>query len=179
MGVGTTQASQAMASPIHQKWVCHITPPPLQSINFLLQCTTLISSFLYSLGALALYTRSTIGTGVIWLNNVQCRGTESRLINCRANPLGSPDCSRSNDAGVLCSQIICNHGAIRLQGGNDTSGRVEICNDNVWGTVCDDLWDNTDAHVACRQLGLPSSCTTSFTRVFNKVWFGGFHSTII
>lgn len=49
---------------------------------------------------------------------------------------------------------MCEQGAIRLQGGADErSGRLEVCNDNVWGTVCDDLWDNTDAGVACRQLG--------------------------
>jgi len=49
-----------------------------------------------------------------------------------------------------------------LQGGTTTTqGRVEICNSNVWGTVCDDSWGAVDARVACRQLGLPSSSKCS------------------
>ena len=91
----------------------------------------------------------------IWLDDVQCQGSETRLIDCPANALGSHNCGHSEDAGVRC-QVSCTQGDIRLQGGNDTHGRVEICNDNVWGTVCDDLWNNADAIVACRQLGFDS-----------------------
>ena len=98
------------------------------------------------------------GTGQIWLDDVNCLGTETRLIDCPANPLGIQNCAHNEDAGVSCQTTSCTQGAIRLQGGTTAnSGRVDICNNNDWGTVCDDLWGNVDARVACVQLGLPSS----------------------
>ena len=55
----------------------------------------------------------------------------------------------------------CTEGDVRLLQGNTLlEGRVEICQDNVWGTVCDDGWGNVDAGVVCRQLGLSSAGRT-------------------
>ena len=115
---------------------------------------------LVSTGSAVAKTGFTLGTGQIWLDDVRCSGLETRLIDCPSATLGSHNCVHAKDAGVLCSSVntTCVHGDLRLQGGNTTQGRVEICINNIWGTVCDDSWDFLDARVACRQLGLPSSC---------------------
>ena len=40
-----------------------------------------------------------------------------------------------------------------MNGGATYRGRLEICINFVWGTVCDDSFGTSDARVACRQLG--------------------------
>ena len=116
------------------------------------------------------------GTGSIWLDDVGCRGTEERLLHCTTPALGSHNCGHDDDAGVSCDTssyqyhslinvIIssslfagCTDGDIQLSGGRSgAEGRVEVCRGSSWGTVCDDLWDNTDAQVVCNQLGFVST----------------------
>ena len=49
----------------------------------------------------------------------------------------------------------CDHeGEVRLEGGqNKYEGRVEVCNNGEWKTVCDRGWRRQEVEVVCRQLG--------------------------
>lgn len=46
------------------------------------------------------------GSGRIWLDNVQCNGTEAALSECLAGPWGANNCNHGEDAGVMCTGNI-------------------------------------------------------------------------
>uniref|UniRef100_A0A3Q4HV68 SRCR domain-containing protein n=1 Tax=Neolamprologus brichardi TaxID=32507 RepID=A0A3Q4HV68_NEOBR len=105
------------------------------------------------------------GSGSIWLDDVDCSGSERSL----------------TDQPSLSSTFIT-YAQIRLidpdnSGATLCSGRVEIYNNNRWVTVCDDGWDLNDAEVVCRQLdcgpALNATRSAHFGKGTGQIWLAG------
>ncbi|XP_064382516.1 neurotrypsin-like isoform X1 [Halichondria panicea] len=90
----------------------------------------------------------------IWLDELGCFGSETRLDDCPHNSIGIHNCDRSDDVGLVCAinedlRLVNSSGTTGL--GPD--GRLELFYNGQWGTVCDDSFSPNDARVACHQLG--------------------------
>lgn len=60
----------------------------------------------------------------------------------------------TNSHKHTCISDDCYHGDMRLAGGEtEAEGRVEICSNRNWGTVCDNQWTSNHTAVVCRYLG--------------------------
>uniref|UniRef100_A0A4W4DT54 SRCR domain-containing protein n=1 Tax=Electrophorus electricus TaxID=8005 RepID=A0A4W4DT54_ELEEL len=107
------------------------------------------------------------GSGPIWMDDVDCTGSESTLKNCTSAGWGKHDCNQTKNAGVICS-------GVRLVGGPRCSGRVEVLHGKLWATVCIEDFDQQDAEVVCRDLGcgLPVEVlgAAAFGRGEGQVW---------
>lgn len=90
--------------------------------------------------------------GPFFIMHAGCRGNETHLEQCRRN---MEPCDYSEPAGVLCHRS--DSGAPKLSlspvGSLPNNGHLVLTVDGVEGRVCADGWGDTDAEVACRQLG--------------------------
>ncbi|XP_038076899.1 neurotrypsin-like [Patiria miniata] len=114
------------------------------------------------------------GTGPVWLSNVRCKGSETRLDECANDGWMEHQCAdASHAAAVKCLDqdefidprakenfyVYLGGGSARSAGGE---GRVllklyTVSYDNHRFMVCDQGWDIADADVICRQAGYHSA----------------------
>ncbi|XP_063963691.1 lysyl oxidase homolog 2A-like [Lytechinus pictus] len=97
------------------------------------------------------------GIGPIWLWEVDCKGTETSIMECGHGAYNRSKCDHSQDLGIRCNapDLGVKEDIRLVEGRFETEGRVLINVDGQWGHPCGgDTWDMYDAKVVCRQLGL-------------------------
>ncbi|GCC19059.1 lysyl oxidase homolog 3B-like isoform X1 [Chiloscyllium punctatum] len=123
------------------------------------------------------------GTGRVWLDNLDCRGTEKDVSECKSLGWGQTDCTHEEDAGVICkderipgfvdSNIISVQSEqieeVRLRPAVPnarqrlpvTEGFVEVQYKGQWEQVCDNGWIYKNSRVVCGMLGFPAERRTN------------------
>jgi len=92
-----------------------------------------------------------VGDGLIWLNNITCSGTEQHIGECSHDGWGVHNCSHHQDVAVSCNSTPVT--GMRLVGGSNSAGRLEVLHNGVWGTVCQDYFTAAAVQVVSRMLG--------------------------
>uniref|UniRef100_A0A8C0JT36 Antigen WC1.1-like n=1 Tax=Canis lupus dingo TaxID=286419 RepID=A0A8C0JT36_CANLU len=107
------------------------------------------------------------GSRLRWVDQIECRKTDSSLWQCPSDPWRHNSCSSREEAYISCAVRpkscptagpCTGKEKLRLRGGDAVcSGRVEVWHEGSWGTVCDDSWSLAEAEVVCQQLGCGSA----------------------
>ncbi|XP_066510083.1 antigen WC1.1-like [Hoplias malabaricus] len=98
------------------------------------------------------------GSDRIWADVFDCQGNETHLSQCPISSWSRAACSHKQDAGVICtnSSLALHEGRVRLSGGRECEGEVEVYFSQDWRRVLLDSWSVSEASVVCRQLGCGS-----------------------
>ena len=64
--------------------------------------SSLFSKIIFFCEGSRVHAPAEVGTGQIWLDNMECLGNETRLIDCPSSLLGSHDCVHAEDVGISC-----------------------------------------------------------------------------
>ncbi|XP_072353865.1 lysyl oxidase homolog 3B-like isoform X2 [Scyliorhinus torazame] len=123
------------------------------------------------------------GAGRVWLDNLDCRGTEKDVSQCKSLGWGQTDCTHEEDAGVVCkderipgfvdSNVISVQSEqieeVRLRPAVPnakrrlpvTEGFVEVKYKGHWEKICDNGWNHRNSRVICGMLGFPAERKTN------------------
>ncbi|KAL6460100.1 hypothetical protein MHYP_G00318590 [Metynnis hypsauchen] len=98
------------------------------------------------------------GSGRIWADVFDCQGNETHLSKCPISSWSRTACSHKQDVGVICSgsSLAFHEGRVRLSGGMECEGELEVYFMQNWRRVLLDSWSESEASVICRQLGCGS-----------------------
>ncbi|KAL6460180.1 hypothetical protein MHYP_G00319390 [Metynnis hypsauchen] len=105
------------------------------------------------------------GSGRIWADVFDCQGNETHLSKCPISSWSRTACSHEQDAGVICSgsSLALNEGQVRLSGGMECEGEVEVYFMQNWRRVLLDSWK-------FKEIRLTEGCEGNLEVFYNGTW---------